>query len=231
MKKCKSCGVVSEDFSPDKRARDGLQSRCRPCCRAAKASSRRKNIELAREKARSYYAKNRDRILANNARSREKNRDKVLASKRAYYERVKRTPSFAIKDAIAREMNKDRKRAYDARYHEENRAKIIARVREWAKNNRDRRNLIVRQYAARRRSQKSLGVSGRILADWARQQPKVCFYCGADCHDDFHIDHFLPLARGGAHVLTNLRIACGHCNRRKNARDPAEWIEMVYAQA
>lgn len=44
-----------------------------------------------------------------------------------------------------------------------------------------------------------------------------CWMCGepADC-----IDHVKPLARGGPHILANLRPACRPCNGRKAARWP-----------
>lgn len=103
----------------------------------------------------------------------------------------------------------------------------IARAKAWAKRNPTRRSAIARQYKARRRAQEEIGISGGTLADWTLAQPKACFYCGKDCKDAFHVDHFMPLARGGAHVLTNLRIACVPCNLHKSNRDPRAWIESV----
>jgi len=35
-----------------------------------------------------------------------------------------------------------------------------------------------------------------------------------------HIDHVKPLARGGAHILANLRPACAACNHRKGSSWP-----------
>lgn len=104
-----------------------------------------------------------------------------------------------------------------------------AQASAWNANNPDKRKAIIRQYKARRRCQEASGVTGGMLAQWTRAMPKVCFYCNAGCEGTFHVDHFMPLARGGAHVLTNLRIACAPCNQRKCAKDPAEWIENLAA--
>lgn len=104
---------------------------------------------------------------------------------------------------------------------------INARTMAWVKRNPLKRKAISRQYKARRRSQEDAGISGGMLAAWTREQPKTCFYCGAACPDSFHVDHFVPLAKGGAHVLTNLRIACPTCNLRKNAKMPNIWIEEI----
>lgn len=53
-----------------------------------------------------------------------------------------------------------------------------------------------------------------------------CAYCGGDFE---HIDHAIPLARGGPHILANLRPACSTCNLSKNSKTIAEW--MAYRAA
>lgn len=44
-----------------------------------------------------------------------------------------------------------------------------------------------------------------------------CWVCGGDADS---VDHVKPLARGGPHVLANLRPICRPCNGRKAARWP-----------
>ena|SRR5712664_880068 len=45
-----------------------------------------------------------------------------------------------------------------------------------------------------------------------------CWMCGDPWE---HIDHVIPLARGGTNWPANLRPACGRCNRRKHAKKVA----------
>lgn len=48
-----------------------------------------------------------------------------------------------------------------------------------------------------------------------------CLYCGAPAE---HVDHFIPLSRGGTHDLDNLVAACKACNLSKGAKLPdVEW--------
>lgn len=117
----------------------------------------------------------------------------------------------------------DRSREYAKR----NRSEVSRRAREWSRNNPNKRKAISKNYKAKRRSQEEAGITGAVLAEWTRWQPKTCFYCGAECSGDFHVDHFIPLSKGGAHVLTNLRIACASCNLRKNAKMPDEFMREV----
>lgn len=44
----------------------------------------------------------------------------------------------------------------------------------------------------------------------------TCHICGLMCKpQEIHLDHVIPLARGGAHSEDNLKVACSTCNRRK----------------
>lgn len=46
----------------------------------------------------------------------------------------------------------------------------------------------------------------------------VCGICGEDVNPfDFHVDHAIPLVRGGEHSYANAQVAHPVCNLRKNA--------------
>jgi len=49
----------------------------------------------------------------------------------------------------------------------------------------------------------------------------ACAYCGA--RGDLHQEHFLPISKGGTHVLSNLLPACQACNYSKRDYDPEAW--------
>lgn len=111
--------------------------------------------------------------------------------------------------------------------HMRNRDRNNAAAADWARRNPEKRKAISRQYKAKRRAQEEVGIGGGTLAAWTRDQPKVCFYCDADCEGNFHIDHFMPLAKGGAHVLNNLRVSCAPCNLHKSDKLPDVWMSEV----
>lgn len=47
----------------------------------------------------------------------------------------------------------------------------------------------------------------------------TCYLCGKRCRpDEIHLDHIVPLARGGAHRPDNLAVACAKCNTAKGTR-------------
>jgi HNH endonuclease len=49
-----------------------------------------------------------------------------------------------------------------------------------------------------------------------------CMYCGGP--DPKHLDHVVPLSRGGPDGPENRLISCQSCNLRKSDRTPSEWL-------
>lgn len=50
-----------------------------------------------------------------------------------------------------------------------------------------------------------------------------CGYCGT-ADGPFHLDHIVPVSKGGATDADNLICACSPCNLDKKAKDADEWI-------
>lgn len=62
-----------------------------------------------------------------------------------------------------------------------------------------------------------------------------CHLCGEigeyGGRDGLHIDHVIPIARGGAHAMDNLRPACATCNHMKNRSTLDEYRDKVVRTA
>jgi 5-methylcytosine-specific restriction endonuclease McrA len=54
-----------------------------------------------------------------------------------------------------------------------------------------------------------------------RRDNYTCQYCGRQLKA-LTLDHVIPRSRNGAHTWENIVSACGHCNRKKAGRTPAE---------
>lgn len=60
--------------------------------------------------------------------------------------------------------------------------------------------------------------------DIIERDASTCYLCGKICDlDEIHLDHEIPLSRGGAHVAENVRVACAPCNLSKGAMTSAEY--------
>lgn len=81
---------------------------------------------------------------------------------------------------------------------------------------RDLNWLLVQTVSAERQDLRHL--MSRLIAHWG----SACVYCGADS-GSLHIEHIVPLARGGSDDLSNLTLACGACNSRKGKKTASEF--------
>lgn len=139
-------------------------------------------------------------------------------------------------------VSSEERKKYDAAYYSQNRERILARTKEyvstrresiiakakeWARLNPEKRRAISINYKHRRRAKEASGVSYVELLEWKKEQKKVCYWCGCKCPVGFVVDHYVPLAKGGLHALSNLVIACRKCNARKSAKDPLEFARSI----
>jgi 5-methylcytosine-specific restriction endonuclease McrA len=78
-----------------------------------------------------------------------------------------------------------------------------------------------RNYSGKRRA---LLLSARQFEVKVSELRKImsqdCFYCGSQAE---HLDHVIPLSRGGLHKIGNLVAACKSCNLTKGAKTIMEW--------
>ncbi len=86
----------------------------------------------------------------------------------------------------------------------------------WLENNKDR----VRIYNNNRRVKMKCGDSMIDIIQWEKEQKKICYWCGVKCKENYHVDHYIPLSKGGNNSINNLRISCAKCNHSKHAKDP-----------
>lgn len=57
-----------------------------------------------------------------------------------------------------------------------------------------------------------------------------CRGCGR-ADDQLHVDHLLPLSRGGNSDQSNLALLCRSCNARKSTKTWDEWITYEHGKA
>lgn len=82
---------------------------------------------------------------------------------------------------------------------------------------------------AQRRA-KLLGVRNEYVlrSDIIERDGSVCYLCGKDCTPkELHLDHVIPLSRGGSHSPDNLKVSCALCNLSKGAMTASEYVATL----
>lgn len=187
---------------------DGLRYRCKPCARADRRLYASKNQEKQRASHRRWRLNNPEKVRAIQARWR---------SRFAAAARLRRQKDR--KAALERERRyRDKRRSsineYSRTYRMKNKASVSEGLKKWKAKNRFRvLESIRRRYAAKRTSQ-----VGRVsYAAIYERDNGICHLCG-EKPDKIHFDHVVPLSKGGAHVESNIKVACARCNLKKGAR-------------
>ena len=116
---------------------------------------------------------------------------------------------------------RDRHRALSARWKREHPERVRENHRTWYKRNKFK--TILSNHRRRAQQAGSTVTPSDIHKLFVRQQGK-CAYCRKRIsHSLFHLDHVVPLARGGTNDLNNLFVACAPCNLSKVDRLAQEW--------
>jgi hypothetical protein len=115
-----------------------------------------------------------------------------------------------------------------AEYYAANKLHLNAYTKKWFEDNKDKKRLYDKVHRHKRREwlretadEDPLSIQDvKALRD---SQDNRCAYCRVELTDGAHIDHKIPLSRGGSHQLENLCWACPTCNMRKGRKTPEEF--------
>lgn len=208
LKRCSKCGneypATREYFYVCTGQSSGFKSACKKCTKQDAAKHYREHAEEERERGKKRWREHKEYCKAIHARWVDK-----------YPERAK-----ASQDNYARN-NPEKRKAHSAAWRREHPERVKEYQVKWRREHQD----LVRAGCQKRRARK-LSAEGAHTAKDIREQLKrqkgKCYYCGGKL-ENYHVDHVIPLSRGGSDGPDNLVIACPHCNDSKGTKLPHEW--------
>lgn len=212
---CTKCGCTkalsAEFFHRERRSPSGLRGECKVCHAARMRSYRQDNHQRINQKRRDdYWAGNREMITAHNRKYYEEHREQILAQKKIYHRE-----------------NRNRILAYSATYYQENLEAKREAALEYQKSNPDKARARNRRYRARKNGVEHIPYTDADINDLWYEQKGQCAYCSAPIFSYYHLDHVVPLSRGGADGLENIVLACPSCNCSKKAKTGEEYMEWL----
>lgn len=238
---CSKCKreLSIDRFSKDRRAKSGSQSWCKNCIKIL-TQEHREQYRQAR-KVRQQHSSPAPAPLGKKQCSKCKSilslsdfgkdryhkdglKSHCKACLRARWKRYFRDNKEKLSACHAQwvKLNKDHLREYCWQYRIKNRERIRAKRRVYFQNHLEEHRLRVLK-------RRQLISEKRIPFDergWLEsQKPLKCYLCGKKIKEGqpYHIDHKIPLARGGKHASWNLAITCPECNMRKRMKTPWEY--------
>ncbi len=155
----------------------------------------------------------------------------VKANRKRY--RDKNKELLKIKNSIYGKANREKinltARKYRAKLIEQGKAQVI---REWDRQKRrnNPEKYKVRNHnnsMVRRRLEDASPINPSDWIELKIRHGNKCFYCGED--GKLSLDHFVPIAKGGEHKISNIVPACLRCNSRKKDKYPQRFLQEIAA--
>lgn len=120
--------------------------------------------------------------------------------------------------------NSDRLKLVKAAYYAANVGKIKAATAAYATATLEARR--IRQSNRRARKRANGGVLSRGLpAKLFALQKGKCACCKKSLGENYHLDHIMPLALGGANTDDNMQLLTATCNMSKQASHPIDFMQ------
>lgn len=194
---------------------------CRKC-KTEKTAAEFHKSKINKDGLMSYCAKCR------NAHASAIRSDEIRAKERARYNAnhdKRRAYSNAWQLA-----NNEKVKQYSKKYYENNKDKCRKSTEIWKNNHIERRREIKRLAQNRRwaRYHRASGVYTETdINKLFEAQRKKCAICKTSIINKYHIDHVVPLSKGGSNDKDNLQLLCPLCNIRKGAKDPILFMQSV----
>lgn len=251
VKTCSKCGETKpiSEFPRKTASKDRLSVWCKACAaeynhnrykarREEQAEYMRKWREKHREERAEYdrrwHKEHREEKAEYNRKWRKANPEKASEHKRKW--RREHPEKVAERMRKWREANPEKKAEYNRNWREEH-AKYS---RKWYKAHRENQIEYSRKYyeahpekararnAKRRALKRNATVGDREaiqhIYDIAANAKRVrCYLCGGLIpKGERHVDHIVPLSKGGLHTASNLAVTCAQCNLNKHTKLPEE---------
>lgn len=199
--------------------------------------------EYHRIQSRKWRAANRERhrasVRAWKKANPEKVREKDLRNQAARTVRQRAAREARLLEttearAAAKIACAERRRAAARVYYVANRERICETSKAWRAANPGKSAILQKAWKdknpekvrALKRARK-VAKRAMIKRDLMKLQRGRCAYCREKLGVDTHVDHVMPLKRGGPDKRSNLQLTCAPCNLTKNARHPITFAQSL----
>jgi len=224
-KTCTKCHQLKKFkyFSRKTSNKYGLNSQCKQCVSTHMKKYHIKNKDANNLKSKAYLEKNREKVRSKNNEWAHNNKEYISIKNKEWRDNNKEY--IKEKNKQWREDNKETLKEKRKIYCEQNKEIMKVKAKIYSKT--EIRKMAHKNKDFKRRTKTKQGDATTTQLINLKKRSKICYWCNVSLKGKIvHIDHYIPLSKGGEHTLSNLVITCDRCNLSKNAKDP-----LVFAQS
>jgi len=159
------------------------------------------------------------KVYLENYRQQQDYKEKQKEYMKEYREDNKEDLAAKHKIYIGNNKEADIKRKSD--WYQKNSDKVKKRIYSYKDEHKDQYRLYANKRIA---SKKTVMVENFTFDNIIEKYGDKCVYCSGIFE---HIDHYVPLSKGGEHTLENVRPSCARCNLTKNNKMPEDFMKTL----
>ena len=217
--KCKTEKSITE-FNKQKDKKDGFRSHCKICL----SLSYNENKDKILEQRRKHYKLNHDEMISKQRKYRNQNKIKISENQKEYYKKNKH--DILSKQKEYGLINKEKISIKTKNYYKNNKDKVLESNKKYIKSEKGKLSRINTEHKRRTKFK-----NGDVTTEQLKQlytNSKVCYWCDNKLvKNDIHLDHYVPIAKGGLHTISNLVLSCSKCNLTKGSNDPLAFAIQI----
>ena len=235
---CTKCGeelpATSEYFNKHPQGKFGFNSKCKACEKEYKKKYYQQNKD---GKIKDYLTKNQEKIRESKKEYRKEyyknNRDELLKQKKQYYEDNKERMLKYGKEHYKK--NKDKILEYQKVYYQKNKD---GKIKDYLVENKDiiknRKRVYDRKHRTKNKSY-YLALSKKYKLSKKNQVPEfanlnLITKIYESCPEGYHVDHMVPISKGGLHWESNLCYLPASINSAKRAKSIEEFGIEIFLE-
>lgn len=169
-----------------------------------------KDKDKRKKQAKNYVLNNKEKVQQQKSNYSKQNKDKIAAASKKYY--------ISNKEKLLNNQkkyyidNKERIKEYKKQYNSTEKGRINIRKGH-------------HQYRAKKVATTDNTITIEALQKLMTTQNNTCYHCKCPIelnNSNTHLDHYVPLSKGGIHSITNVVWSCAKCNLTKNNKLPTK---------